>query len=263
VMLAHTIGWPEPGSPLYHGGTALERACVQLADRLYSSSRLSAEWCATEYGVDAESIPVIHMGVDTELFRPRPLSEAQRPTLCFVGRIAESKGADQLVAAAIEIARSHRDLELVLVGEGEDGFVAGLRDTAERAGFPSLLRCPGFLDRRDLAAELARAHVFAAPSRYEGGPGLVYLEAMACGVPIVAPAGSGVEEVVADGETGLLVSPRDTTALTEAITRLLDDADLRGRLGTAARAFVVQEHDCAIGAERLERFLASVSVSAR
>jgi len=263
VMLANSIGWPELDSALYRGGVVLERACIQLADGVYSSSRLSAEWCAREYGIEIESIPIIHMGVDTDLFRPERCATAERPTVCFVGRLDESKGAGLLVDAAIDLSAVHRDLLLVLCGEGNDAFVAGLNARAESAGLPDLLRFTGFLPREELATELASAQVFAAPSLYEGGPGLVYLEAMACGLPVVAPSGSGVEETVEHGETGLLVAPEDAAALAEAIGRLLDDERLRNRLGTAARRFVVGEHDSTAAAERLERFFESMSATAR
>jgi phosphatidylinositol alpha-1,6-mannosyltransferase len=85
------------------------------------------------------------------------------------------------------------------------------------------------------------ADVFALPSLTVGekfeGFGLVFLEASACGLPVIGTTGSGVAEAVRDGETGLLVPQNDVPALADAITRVLTDADLRARLGTAGRAY--------------------------
>jgi glycosyltransferase involved in cell wall biosynthesis len=86
---------------------------------------------------------------------------------------------------------------------------------------------------------------------------------MACGLPVVAPSGSGVEEIVTHGENGLLVASEDGAALAEAVGLLLGDETLRNRLGAAARRFVVGEHDSAAAAGRLERFFETVSATAQ
>ena len=91
----------------------------------------------------------------------------------------------------------------------------------------------------ELPEHLSRAHVFAAPSLYEGGPGFVYLEAMACGLPVIACAGSGAAEVVFPGENGLLVPPGDVDALADALRQLLGDAIGRAEMGERARRYVL------------------------
>ena len=105
---------------------------------------------------------------------------------------------------------------------------------------------------------LCRALVHAAPSRFEAGPGLANLEAMACGLPVVACSGSGSSEVIADGASGLLVPPGDAAALSAALRRLLADAALRARLGSAARAAVEADHEATACVRRYAAFLASV-----
>ena len=79
VMFAHTMGWPESESEFYRTGTAMEGACVRLADAVFSSSQCSADWCAEHYGVQRDRIPVLHTGVDTKLFSPRDVPKATRP----------------------------------------------------------------------------------------------------------------------------------------------------------------------------------------
>jgi glycosyltransferase involved in cell wall biosynthesis len=125
------------------------------------------------------------------------------------------------------------------------------------------LELAGFVERRSLPAELGRAHAFAAPSLYEGGPGFVYLEAMACGLPVVACEGSGVSELVRSGENGVLTPPGDVEALVAALRRLLADADLRAVMGERARRAVVEQADSELCMDRLEEFLLAAARGAR
>jgi glycosyltransferase involved in cell wall biosynthesis len=258
VMLADTIGWPERDSELFRVGLAMEASCLRLADAIVSSSRCSVDWVRDRYRIDADAIPVIHAGIDSELFRPGLAEPDGRPTIVFVGRVAFSKGVDTLVDAACALAADMPDLRVRLIGRAEKGVREELERRALAAGHTGLLAFPGPLPRTELPRELCRGHVFAAPSRYEGGPGYVYLEAMACGLPVVACSGSGAAEIVRDGETGLLVPPVDPAALVTALRSLLRDAAYRERIGRAARAFVVAEADSADCIRRYERFLLSV-----
>lgn len=257
VMLANTIGWPDRASELYRVGTMMEEASVRLADAVYSSSRCSARWCAAAYGLDLERTPILHTGVDTRTFAPGPAARpGEPPAIAFVGRVAASKGADMLVRAAIRLLPRFPGLRLHLVGRGDPGFVAGLRAEAAAAGLA--LELAGPLPREALPARLAAADVLAAPSIYEGGPGFVILEALACGIPVVASAGSGAAESVRDGETGLLVPPGDGAALAAALERLLGDPALRRRMGAAARQYAEEEADAGRCAARLEGFFHAV-----
>ena len=258
VMLAHTIGWPQLDSELYRVGTAMEATCLRLADAIVSSSACSVQWCAERYGVDAHQIPVIHTGVDTRCFRPRLAAKAQRPTVLFVGRVARSKGVELLVEAASEVAADIDDLRLRLIGRCETGLATELRARVQQRGYPDLLELAGFVPHAELPQELCRAHVFAAPSRYEGGPGFVYLEAMACGLPVIACAGSGSAEVVSDGTTGHLVPPDDAASLATALRTLLEDEARREQMAQMARAYAVHEADSQLCVQRLEQFYCSV-----
>jgi glycosyltransferase involved in cell wall biosynthesis len=133
-----------------------------------------------------------------------------------------------------------------------------LKTIVESARLPDLLDAPGFVDRTELPEHFSRAYIFAAPSEYEGGPGFVYLEAMACGLPVIACAGSGAAEVVRQGENGLLVPPRDVEALTTALRSLLKDDLLREKMGAFARQFVIRAADSRACIRKLEAFYAAV-----
>jgi glycosyltransferase involved in cell wall biosynthesis len=251
VMFAHTMGWPELDSELYRTGTSMEGTCLRLADAVYSSSDCSADWCTRHYGLTRERIPVIHTGVDTELFAPAGRKD-DRPTIVFVGKLSRTKGTDLLVEAACRLADRHPGLRLQLIGRGEAALLADLRARVTAAGWPDLLDLPGFVDRRELPGYLARAHLFAAPSIYEGGPGFVYLEAMACGLPVVGCAGSGASEAMRPEEHGLLIPPGDLDALVDALDRLLADPVRREGMGTRARRHVLATADSADCLARLE-----------
>ena len=241
VMLAHTIGWPALDSDLYHEGTAMERTCLQEADAVYASSACSAEWCASSYGLRTP-IPVLHAGVDVEAFAPAdPGRRDSVPRIAFVGRVARSKGADTLIESALHLRGTFPGLKVELMGRVEPSLDRDLRRAVAEA--PGLFEIAGALPRSALAERLARAWVLAAPSRYEGGPGFVYLEAMACGVPVIAGDAGGVREAFRHGEQGLFVPPGDVRALTAALGRVLVDPGLREAMGVAARRHAVETAD--------------------
>jgi glycosyltransferase involved in cell wall biosynthesis len=139
--------------------------------------------------------------------------EADPPEVLYAGRLSEEKGVRELAEAA-------RGLPLVVAGDGP------LR--------PLLPQALGFVPHEELGRLYDRAAVVACPSRREGF-GVACAEAMAHARPVVASAVGGLLDLVVDGETGMLVPPRDAEALRAALERLLADRELRARLGTAAR----------------------------
>jgi glycogen synthase len=259
VMFAHAMGWPGLDSEFYRVGSAMESACFRLADAVYSSSRCSAMWCAEHYGRRTLPIPVLHTGVDVSLFKPSDVVKRSHATIVFVGRIAWSKGIDMLVEAACSIAGEFPGLRVRLIGTGDPECIAALRSKARECGQPRLLEFPGYVSRTKLPAHLNEAHVFAAPSEYEGGPGFVYLEAMACGLPVIACQGSGASEIICDQDTGFLVPPRDAGALARTLRKLLSDPGQQLAVGMRARLFAQSEGDSSICLDRLENFYRSVA----
>jgi starch synthase len=158
---------------------------------------------------------VIPNGIDIP---PEPGEEASPPEVLFAGRLSAEKGILDLLVAA-------NGLPLVVAGDGP------LR--------PRVPQALGFVPREELERLLARAAVVACPSRREGF-GVVCAEAMAYGKPVVASRVGGLLDLVAHGETGLLVPPGDPRGLRGALERLLDDTELRHRLGTAGRERVAR-----------------------
>jgi glycosyltransferase involved in cell wall biosynthesis len=203
-------------------------------------------------------VAIWHSGVDVEQFCPRPEARSGPPTIVFAGKLARNKGAHLLVEAAGRLAAEFPGLRLRLLGRGEESCVRELQALAAGMGQERMLELPGFVDRARLPDELRRADVFAAPSEYEGGPGFVYLEAMACGLPVIACAGSGVSEIIRDGRTGLLVPPRDVGALVEALRGLLAEGARREAMGRCARDYVLAEADSRHCILRLEKIYGGI-----
>jgi glycosyltransferase involved in cell wall biosynthesis len=260
VMLAQTVGWPAVDSEHYRTGTFMEGTCLRLADAVYSSSHCSADWCVRHYGIARESVTILHTGVDTRLFRPGLAAKAERPTVVFVGNLVEKKGVASLVEAAVRLAPEFPGLRLRLFGRGEADYIEEeLWARVRAAGRPELLEVVGFVPRDELPQHLCRAHVFAVPSVYEGGPGFVWLEAMACGLPVIACRGSGVTEIVRHEENGLLVPPGDLEALVVALRRLLRDEAWGAALGARGRRDAVAEADSEVCLRRLEAFYQTVA----
>ena len=256
VMFAHQLSWPDLDSEFYRVGSEMESTCFRLADAVFSSSRCSARWCTEHYCERRDAIPVIHTGVDTDLFAPQPVPKSKRPTIVFVGRIVRNKGVGTLVDACCRLAAEFQELELHMIGSGDGNVIAELE--ARSRAYPGLLRRSEFVSRDQLAEQLSRAHVFAAPSVYEGGPGFVYLEAMACGLPVIGCSGSGLDEIIESGENGMLIPPNNTDALVQVLRLLLNDPEKRAEIGRRARDYVTQHarrEDCL---ERIEIFYKAV-----
>jgi glycosyltransferase involved in cell wall biosynthesis len=254
VMLARTLGWPAEDSEFFRVASSMESVCVRLADAVYSSSQCSIDWCVQHYGMKREGAPVIHMGVDTQLFSPNGTTKSSRPTVVFTGRLVRNKGVLPLVDAVLALTPEFPNIRLRMIGRGESRVIDEMRRRASSAGHVDALELIGFMPRDQLPHEMSSAHVFAAPSIYEGGPGLVYLEAMACGLPVIACEGSGSSEVVEHGHNGLLVPPGDANAIAGALRGLLADTVARERMGAAARAYVVEHADSTECLRRLEAF---------
>jgi len=192
-------------------------------------------------------IRMIPNGVDTARFTPAESREEGGPVrLVFVGRVVHQKGLDVLLSALAKLP-SEADYALTIVGDGP--LRGALTEQAASLGVLPRLRFAGWAGREEMPELLRRADLFVFPSRDEGMPNAV-LEAMAAGLPVVATRISGNEEVVADGETGLLVPPDDPDALAGALAGLLADAALRRQLGAAGRARVCREYSWQSVAER-------------
>jgi sugar transferase (PEP-CTERM/EpsH1 system associated) len=221
----------------------LNRATAPLADRVICVAGGVADFAAQTIGISPDKLVVIHNGIPLGGFQPGDRIAARAslgisPSACVVGtvgRLHPVKGTSYLLQAFADLAPGHAEAILLLVGDGP-----------QRAQLEGLARClenperVQFLgNRSDVPRLLQAMDVFVLASVWEGMPN-VALEAMAVGLPVVATGVGGTPEAVVDGETGLLVPPRDPGGLARAITRLLRDPELRRKMGQAGRRWVEQ-----------------------
>jgi glycosyltransferase involved in cell wall biosynthesis len=157
----------------------------------------------------------------------------EAPLILSVGRLTEQKGHAYLLEAIPGVLEQVPNVVFAIAGDGPRRAV--LEDKARQLGIAGSVRFLGM--RADVPELLQMADVFVLPSLWEGLP-LALLEAMGCGLPVVATRVEGVEEIIVDGENGLLLPPADPEALKIALQRLLVQPDLRVNLGTAGRALV-------------------------
>lgn len=174
------------------------------------------------------------------------------PFLLFVGRLASNKGLRTLMEAFSRLGRTHPELSLVLVGE-DGGEAAALQEDIRRRGLGERVRWVGFVPEETLlASAYAEATALVLPSEYEAF-GLVLLEALAQGTPVVASRVGGIPGIVQDGENGLLVPPSDPPALSEALERILSDPVRARAMGASGRVHTVPRFTWDRVAEDLSR----------
>jgi len=218
-----------------------ETRIVGASDRIVAANVVERAELLRDYAAHAPRIATIPCGVDTALFAPGDPTAARvalalqpHPVLLWVGRIAPIKGLDTLLDAIARLRAAGTALSLLIVGgeadEPRNGHEVALRERLERLGLGTAVRFVGPLPQDVLPTYYVAADVTVLPSYYESF-GMVALEAMACGSPVIASRVGGLVTTVRDGVTGFLVPESDVGALAERIAALIADPDLRWRIG--------------------------------
>ena len=192
-------------------------------------------------GAPKSKMRLIPEGVDCQKFVPRKelATRRSRKRIVFCGRLLWDKGVGEFVEAARSLRGSA--LEFIAAGAPDPGNPAAIPiETIREWENRGLVQFPGYVE--DMPACLAGADIFVLPSYREGLPTSL-IEAGACGLPLIATDVPGCRDVITDGRDGLLVPARDATALAHAILRLVADAELASRLGSAAREKVLRSFD--------------------
>lgn len=194
-------------------------------------------------------IRVTPLGVDPELFTPDPFRESfdTFEVIC-VGRLVAAKGQLVLIEAIAKMAAQGRKIRLRLVGDGPDRKL--LEESVRKLGAGPSIVFEGAVNQDRIRDLYRAAHVFALASFAEGIP-VVLMEAMAMEIPCVTTWITGIPELIRNGIDGLLVAPSDEAGLAEAIARLMDDADLRKRVGAAGRLRVIEKYNLRKNVEHL------------
>jgi D-inositol-3-phosphate glycosyltransferase len=198
---------------------------------IVNSVQTSAEF-VEELGHEPDGI--VYPGVDTDLFHPDapPAFDRDEPTILFVGRFVETKGLFDLIDALAAARDDGSDVHLSIIGRGDHDAV---EQRIERHGLESSVSVVGAVPHDDLPGYYTAADAVCSPSHYESF-GMVNIEAMACGTPVITTAVDGVTEYAIDGETALLVPPNSPNDLADAIATAVESPELRTRLATQGRA---------------------------
>lgn len=282
-------GWGTPQAHTHHSLGAVKYAAsgkvpaigqqrLDVENQLIASTAVVATSpqdiaCMERYYQRRPQATIVPCGVNAQRFVPQDQAACRAtldlpqgvPLLAYVGRFDPQKGIDTLVRAA-KLASAKHPVHLVLAG----GFEPGAGDANEYERIRALVEALGLTERTTFLGrqEQARlplvygaADLCVVPSHYESF-GLVSIEAMGCGTPVIASDVGGLRYSVIHRETGLLVPPRDDDAFASAITLLLDDAGLRARMGAAGARLVQRVFTWDAVAERLEGLYQSLEAGA-
>jgi glycosyltransferase involved in cell wall biosynthesis len=260
VSIVHHLRASErrPFSPVYR---AVEKLYLDTVDGVVCNSTATRD-VVTSLCTDADPTliaPPAGDQFDPDIGKGEIDQRAQRGPLqvVFVGNISPRKGLDTLVDG---VALSDSDAELTVVGRPvNEEYTTAIRDRIDEHDLRDRIQLVGELTDDDLAAALRGSHVLAVPSRYEGF-GIVYLEAMSFGLPVIASQAGGASDVVTDGETGTLVPPDDETAVAEALTEL-SNTDRLAEMGRAARRRYQRHPGWEETAARVRRLLNTVAAT--
>lgn len=218
------------------------------ADCVVAISKVTQEILAAK-GILRHKIELLYYGFDTNMFSPIAESASAAPVLLTVCRLDAAeryKGYDAVVELMPNLLREFPALRYRIVGDGTDR--ARVEALARRLGVDAQVEITGFVAEVDkIVDEYCQSTIFVMPSAFESGSkprgegfGFVYLEAAACGKPVIAAKGGGADEAVADGETGLLIDAAERDELRSAIQRLLRSPEEAQRMGAAGRLRVTE-----------------------
>ncbi|MFC8385036.1 glycosyltransferase family 4 protein [Nocardia sp. NPDC057272] len=243
----HEVGWS-----MLPGSRQVLRSIGEHTDVVTYVSKYTRGRFASAFGPRA-ALEHLPPGVDPTEFRPDPAAReelraryglGERPTVLCLSRLVPRKGQDMLIVAMSEIRERVDGAVLVIAGGGP--YETRLRALAEALGVQDSVVFTGRVPSGELAAHHTIADVFAMPCRTRGagldveGLGIVFLEASATGVPVVAGDSGGAPETVREGETGIVVHGRSVPQISDAIVELLTDRDKAAEMGAAGRAWVEQ-----------------------
>ena len=230
--------------PVYR--TRIERELMACADLVIASSRHERDAMVQRYGAPKGRIEAVPCGVDLSFFKPLDMAEARQhlglngeKVMLYVGRIEPLKGVEFLlrIAAIMEV---EEPLKVLIVGgdPGQEGEIKRLMALSEEMGMAGVVKFVGRVDQELLPTYYSAADVCVVPSYYESF-GLVALESMACGTPVIASRVGGLPTVVEHGRTGYLMPWRCPEPFADTLAMILHNKGLRRRMGEAALKLAV------------------------
>lgn len=214
----------------------IESQLFNNSDKITSvASSVSQE--LSEYGLNPVDVEVIGNGVDEKLFCPIQ-NKTNEKYILYTGRLSYRKGLFDFIECGVKICSQYPDINFKLTGKGP--LFDKLKRIVQESGYENRFEFLGHVEKSKLIELYQNATIFVLPSHYEGLP-TTLLEAMSCGLPVVATAVSGNLDVIESGNNGILVPIKSPDKMVEAVSALLDDENLRSELGLAARTTIEEK----------------------
>ncbi|MEL7665716.1 MAG: glycosyltransferase family 4 protein [Methanosarcina mazei] len=216
----------------------VEQEIVQKSDILTAVSNSSANNFRMYHSIKRE-ISIVHNGVDTDFFMP-PENRSNLKSVLYTGRFEVFKGLFDLIECSSIVCKKYPDVKFILVGTGT--ILENLKKQVKKLELDDNVIFTGSLSRSQIIEYYKNTTIFVLPSYREGFPTSL-MEAMSCGVPSVATDVEGCDELIEDGENGILVPPKNPEKLAESIIYLLENEEFRNRIGINARDHIVRNYD--------------------
>ncbi len=233
---------------------AIDQWWTRRADRIVAGSRSLAEIVAQQYHLDAQNIPIIPVPVNIERFPPlSPPQNDDAPIVMYIGQLEPRKGVFTIAESIPQVLAEIPNARFVFTGNDrvfdKHSCREMIQEKLDALGVAQYAEFTGAVPNAELSAQHQRAHVCLFPSQWEA-VGIACLEAMASARPVIASRTGGLEDMITDGESGLLVPPGDARALASAIVHVLKNPQHAREMSLNARARVEQHYTPAIIARR-------------
>lgn len=228
--------------------TQYQKWLLKQVDHFFPVSNYTAQ-LLKEMGIDEEKTDVVINGTDPSIFYPleddfrSELHLEHKKILLTITRLVSRKGVNTVLKALPEIIKKHPNIFYLIAGEGE--YESDLKQIADNLGLNEFVKFVGRIADDDLIRYYNVCDIFVMPAKTElpdvEGFGLVFLEANACGKPVLGSASGGIPDAILDEETGLLIEEQNPQALAGAVNRLLENPEWTRRLGKNGRKRIVNE----------------------
>ncbi len=226
---------------------SIDSKVIANADKITAVSDSCAKELKLHYGV--ENVEVVNNGIDTSFFTPNK-NNNQNICVLSTSALISKKGLPDLIKSIEYVRKDYPNIKCILTGRGP--LERYLKKLVKQLKLEENIMFAGYVNRNELLEYYQNASIFVLPSYHEGLPTTI-LEAMSCGIPVITTDVPGNSEAVIDGETGLIVPPKDPEKLAASIIKLLNDDVLRAKMGNNGRTRAKRIYDWTIIADRFER----------
>lgn len=233
---------------MFYSFLVMQHLVARRMDRVITVSRVSAEDTMRVFGLAEDRVRIVPNGIDTEVFKKSNGIEKEPGSVVMVGNTEDRKKGVVFLLKAMQELRGDLDVKLSIVDRRGD-YTKYAPKLVQEHGLEDRVTFTGRLSVEELVRRYSVSEVAVTASVYEGF-GLPCAEAMSCGTPVIATRAGALPEIVGDDGAGILVPPRDPSALAAAIRRLFADEPLRKRMGQAARKRIEESFSWEVAARK-------------